>query len=186
MIDFTINDLEVGEKGDQDRPSVLAIKKGEKLNITAQAAALLAEEPNNDLRKRPLNQKPYWHVERARLGDERRVRVELVVNGKVEAHADIEAGGEIHDIEFDYTPEASSWVALRIFPTCHTNPIFVEVDGQPIRASKQSFHCCLTAVDVCWNSKKGRIRESEREAAQAAYDHARKAYREILAETKGE
>ena len=186
LIDFTINDLEVGEKGDQDRPSVLAIKKGEKLNITAQAAALLAEEPNNDLRKRPLNQKPYWHVERARLGDERRVRVELVVNGKVEAHADIEAGGEIHDIEFDYTPAESSWVALRIFPTCHTNPIFVEVDGQPIRASKKSAQWCLDAVDVCWNSKKGRIRESEREAAQAAYDHARKAYREILAETKGE
>ena len=186
LIDFSINGLEVGNKGDKDRPSVLAIDKGKKLEITAQAAALLAEEPNNDIRNRPLNQKPYWHVERARQGESRQVRVELVVNGEVEAHQDIEATGDIHDVKFNYTPEQSSWVAMRIFPTCHTNPIFVEVDGQPIRASKKSAQWCLDAVDVCWNSKKGRIRESEREEAKAAYEHAKAAYRKILAATKSE
>ena len=186
IIDFQANGLGVGEKGSDDRASVLAVKKGEKLDITAEAAALLAEQPNDDIRNRPLNQKPYWHVERARLEDSRKVRVELIVNGEVEAHRDIEATGDIHDVKFEYTPEQSSWVALRIFPTCHTNPIFVEVDGQPIRASKKSAQWCLDAVDVCFNSKKGRIREGEREAAKAAYDHARDAYRKILAESKTE
>ena len=85
-------------------------------------------------------------------------------------------------MEFEYTPERSSWVALRVFPAAHTNPIFVEVDGAPIRASKRSAQWCLDAVDRCWESKSPLIRESEREAARAAYDHARATYRQILAE----
>jgi hypothetical protein len=74
-------------------------------------------------------------------------------------------------------------VALRIFPSCHTNPIFVEVEGQPIRASKQSADWCLRAVDVCWKQKEPRIRESEKKAAADAYEFARAAYRRILSES---
>ena len=86
----------------------------------------------------------------------------------------------MHDVDFDYTPERSSWVALRIFPAAHTNPIFVEVDGSR-SASRRSAQWCLEAVDVCWESKSPAIRESEREAARAAYDHARQVYRQIEA-----
>ena len=82
-----------------------------------------------------------------------------------------------------YTLKQSSWVALRIFPCVHTNPIFVEVDGQPIRASKRSAKWCLEAVEVCWNSKKGQMRKEELEAAAAAYEKARQAYRKILEES---
>jgi hypothetical protein len=56
----------------------------------------------------------------------------------------------------------------------------VEVDAQPIRASKRSAQWCLDAVDKCWESKSPAIRESEREAARAAYDQARAVYRKIL------
>jgi hypothetical protein len=84
-------------------------------------------------------------------------------------------------VEFDYQPEQSSWIALRVFPAAHTNPIFVEVDDAPIRASKRSAQWCLDAVDRCWESKAQSIRESEREAAREAYNHARSVYREILA-----
>lgn len=183
LVDFKANDFEMGTPGDKDRPSYLAAKKGDKLTITAKAAALLGDKPNNDVRNRPLDQKPYWHVERARINDSKKVPVELIVNGESVARKEIDADGSLTDVSFDFTPERSSWVALRIFPSSHTNPIFVEVDGQPIRASKKSAQWCLDAVDVCWNSKQGQIRASEKEAAKKAYDVAREAYRKILGES---
>jgi hypothetical protein len=41
----------------------------------------------------------------------------------------------------------------------------------------------LKAVDQCWKKKKPHIRKEEQTAAQQAYDHAREAYKKILAET---
>ena len=76
----------------------------------------------------------------------------------------------------------SSWVCLRVLPSSHTNPVFVVVDGKPIRASKRSAEWCLKAIDKCWKKKSPRIRETERAAAGQAYDEARAAYRKILAE----
>ena len=87
--------------------------------------------------------------------------------------------GEIHELEFNYTPAISSWIALRIFPSSHTNPIFVEVDHKPIHPSRRSAEWCLQAVDVCWERKRGQIRDHERDAAAAAYEVARQAYRRI-------
>ena len=76
----------------------------------------------------------------------------------------------------------SSWVCLRVFPSSHTNPVFVLVEGKPIRASKRSAEWCLKSVEQCWKQKRPRIRAKERPEAEAAYDHARKEYRKILAE----
>jgi hypothetical protein len=73
-------------------------------------------------------------------------------------------------------------MAVRILGSAHTNPVFVEVDGQPIRARRRSAQWCLEAVDVCWKSKQSKIRDSEREAAAAAYEYARQTYAKILAE----
>ncbi|HEX5104914.1 MAG TPA: hypothetical protein VFV87_13935, partial [Pirellulaceae bacterium] len=75
-----------------------------------------------------------------------------------------------------------SWIAVRVFPSSHTNPVFVEVDGQPIRASKRSAQWCLDAVETCWNQKVKQTRETEKTAARAAYDVARDAYAKVLAE----
>jgi hypothetical protein len=186
LADFEVNGLGVGQPGDGGRASVLAAKRGDKLALRVKAAALLDEKPRPEISGKPLAQKPYWHVERARVGNSRHVPVELVVNGRAVARQLIEADGGIHDLVFDYTPTTSSWIALRIFPSSHTNPVFVEVDGKPIRASKRSAQWCLEAVDVCWNAKKGRTRPAETAAAAAAYDVAREAYRKILAEAVGE
>jgi hypothetical protein len=79
--------------------------------------------------------------------------------------------------------EHSSWIAVRVLPSSHTNPIFVLVDGKPIRASRQSAEWCLAAVNQCWTQKAPRIRPSERDEAKAAYDHARETYRKIIAES---
>ena len=181
LFDFRINDLGVGEMGAGDRASFLAAAHGKKLNVSVNAAALLAEEPRDDIRSRPLDQQPYWHVERARIGRTRQVPVELIVNGHVVERQEIVADGTIHPLTFEYTPTMSSWIAVRILPSSHTNPIFVEVDGQPIRPSKKSAQWCLDAVDVCWKAKQASYRDFDKPAAAAAYDVARKAYREILA-----
>lgn len=183
LFDFRVNGQGVGEPGEGKRPSVLAIKTGEPLAIEVNTAALLEESPRDDIRSRPLDQKPYWHVERARIGDTRQVPVELIVNGQAVARQVIDADGEIRPVRFDYTPERSSWVALRIFPSSHTNPVFVEVDGQPIRASRKSAEWCLQGIDQCWKKKEPATRAGEKEAAAAAYETARAAYRKILAES---
>ncbi|OYW20368.1 MAG: hypothetical protein B7Z55_07415, partial [Planctomycetales bacterium 12-60-4] len=78
----------------------------------------------------------------------------------------------------------SSWIAVRILPSVHTNPVFVEIGAEPIRASRMSAEWCRKAVDVCWNQKVNRIRETERTAAKAAYDHAAKYYEAAIAEAK--
>jgi hypothetical protein len=183
LYDFQINGLGVGEKGDRDRASFLSVESGQNLNMRVNAAALLGEQPRDDIRNRRLDQKPYWHVERARLGDTRKVPVELIVNGTPVAIREIVADGNVHELHFDHELERSSWVALRIFPSCHTNPIFVEVDNKPIRASKRSAQWCLDAIDVCWKQKEPQIRKEEKEAAGEAYEIARAAYRKILEES---
>lgn len=80
------------------------------------------------------------------------------------------------------TLDRSSWVAVRIMPSCHTNPVFVHVGGKPIRASQRSAAWCERAVDVCWTAKHERIRPAEREAARAAYDEAKAFYARVRAE----
>jgi hypothetical protein len=183
LMEFTANGLGVGSPGDDNRPSVLAIKKGDAVNVTVNAAAILDEKPDDEIRKQPLSEKPYWHVERARIGDTRTVQVELIVNGESIQQKTIEADGQLNDISFEFTPDKSSWAAVRIFPAAHTNPIFIEVDKKPIRASRRSAQWCLDSVDRCWKSKERLIREGERDAAKAAYDAARQLYEKLAIES---
>ena len=183
LYDFQINGLGVGDRGDAGRPSFLAVKNNQELTLGVNAAALLAETPRDDIRNRRLDVQPYWHVERARVANTRKVPVELIVNGQSVARQELTADGSIQNLSFDYKLDRSSWVALRIFPSAHTNPIFVEGDGKPIRASKRSAKWCLEATETCWNSKKKGIRDTEQAAAVKAYDKAREAYSRILQES---
>jgi len=79
------------------------------------------------------------------------------------AKQNILADGTIRDVAFDVKIERSSWVALRILPSSHTNPIFVLVEGKPIRASRRSAEWCLRGVDQCWSQKERHIRPAELE-----------------------
>ena len=183
LYDFKVNGLGVGEKGRDRRASYLSLAASVPIVATVSAAALLPENPTGDLQNRPLRAKPYWHVERARIGTSRQVPVELIVNGVVVETQMITADGDVNELIFDYSLTKSSWVAIRIFATSHTNPIFVEVGGEPIRASKKSAQWCLEAVDVCWQSKVGRMRADDQAAAKLAYDHARQRYKTIIDES---
>jgi hypothetical protein len=162
--------------------SELRLARPGTVHVTAKVAARLEEKPEAAIRQRRLDQQPYWHLERARVGDSRRVPLELVVNGRPVARQEIEADGQLRDVAFDVPIERSSWVALRILPSSHSNPVFVLVDGKPIRASRQSAEWCLKGVDQCWAQKQKFIAPAEMEEAKAAYEHAREAYRRILSE----
>jgi hypothetical protein len=139
---------------------------------------------SENIHDRPLDKEPYWHVERARIRNTRQVPVELVMNGKPVARKAIVADGSVQDVGFDVPVERSSWLAVRILGSSHTNPIFVLVDRKPIRASRQSAEWCLAAVNQCWTQKAPKISRRELPDAHAAYDHARKVYAKLIAESE--
>src|ERR1700730_4060870 len=62
LLDFTVNDVQAGEAG-----SELRLSQPGKVRITLKAAALLPERTNDDIRGRPYQRAPYWHLERARI-----------------------------------------------------------------------------------------------------------------------
>lgn len=178
LMDFKVNDLLVGTHG-----SEVKLDKPQTVRITAKVAALLDDKVNETLRARPSNQQPYWDIERARIERTREVPLEVIVNGQPVASKKILADGKLQNAAFDVPVEHSSWIALRILPSSHTNPIFVTVGGQPVRASRRSAEWCLKAVDQCWAQKARKYSASERPAAAEAYEHARQTYRRIIKES---
>ena len=184
LIEFQVNDQKVGESGGE-----LKLDSPATVKVTAQAAAFLDPQPSAEARAihgRSLEQKPYWDVERARIGETRKVPVEVIVNGESVGKSELSADGSIQGVSFDVAIKKSSWVALRVYPSSHTNPVFISVGSKPIRASKKSAEWCLKSVDQCWSKKEPAIRASEKEDARKAYEVARDAYRKILAESEGD
>ncbi len=185
IFDFRVNDVSMGEPGSNNNISELVLEKPDKVKVRFDSAALLAEKPSEEtetIRNARLDEKPYWHIERCRIGDTCSVLVEVIVNGQPVASREIVADGTIHPCEFEIDIPHSSWIAVRILPSVHTNPVFVLVDDQPIRASRRSAEWCRDAVEVCWNSKRDQIRDSEREAARKAYEEAHQIYEQAVAE----
>jgi hypothetical protein len=179
LMEFKINNVALGEKG-----SELKLSQPATIKVTARVAARLNEQPDAALQKRDYAKKPYWDIERARIDDTHEVPVEVIVNGYPVAKRNIVADGKLQDVSFDVKIDRSSWVALRILPSSHTNPIFVLVDGKPIRASKRSAEWCLKGVDQCWSQKEKFIKANEQEEARLAYAHARATYQKILGESE--
>jgi hypothetical protein len=177
LMDFKANDIAMGEQG-----SELRLAQPGKIRLTARVAARLNEQANPALQQLDYEQKPYWDLERARIGTTRSVPLEVIVNGRPVAKRTIVADGREQDVTIDIEVTQSSWVALRVLPSSHTNPIFVVVGGKPIRASRRSIEWCLKGVDQCWSQKERFIKPAELDDAKAAYQHARETYRRLLTE----
>jgi len=158
--------------------------KGNHVTLTAKVAARLEPQAFDvDAENIKLNTLRYWHIERARIGESRTVPLEVVVNGRpVQRHV-INADGELREMKFTVDLQRSSWVALRILPSVHSKPVYIEVGKKPIRASRRSAQWCLDCVEVLWKRHEGRLRESERAAAFEAWEHARRIYRKIIEES---
>ena len=186
VLDLKVGGVPVGEPGTNGAISQLDIPSPGKVPVSFDVAALLEPKPTMQtelIRKARLDRKPYWHIERCRIGKSRRVPVEIIVNGQVAERREIVADGKTQTMKLNLDIKYSSWVAVRILPAVHTNPVFVHVGGKPIRASKRSALWCQKAVKVCWQSKQGRIRASEKQAAKAAYDMAAAGYAKIAIES---
>ena len=180
LMDFSVNGVLVGTK-----ESVVKVNSAATVKVTAKVAARLDETANEKIRALRYDRQPFWDIERARIANTREVPIELIVNGKAVARKQIVADGSINDVTFDVPIERSSWIALRILPSSHTNPMFVTVAGKPVRASRKSAEWLLKAVDQCWSQKVGKISAKERPEAERAYEHAREVYRRIVGESEG-
>ncbi len=179
IIDFKVNGIEAGTND-----SKLNLGANASVKITAKVVALLPEnqdEVGESIAKSNLDQQPYWSIERARIGKTRKVKVELIVNGFAVDSREIDANGKWNDISFNYPVDRSSWIAMRIYASAHTNPVFVTLNGKPIRELK-SAEWCRKSVDQCWKMKRDNINVNERQAAEAAYENARKVYDKIIQE----
>lgn len=204
LMDFSVNSVEVGT-----RASEVKLAGKDTVHATVKVAAYLNPTPQNadsipsdrghqfwmsslnnhdasnsvqNIHDRPVDQTPYWHIERARIGASREVPVEIVMNGKPVARKNVMADGSVHEVAFDVPVERSSWLAVRILGSSHTNPIFVLINEKPIRASKESAQWCLASVNQCWTQKAPKISKTELPEAKAAYDHAREIYRRLIVE----
>ncbi len=98
IFDFKVNNIEVGTQN-----SELNLSQATTVKITAKVAAFLNETIDTTIK--PLNvkenvwtQKPFWNIERGRIGTTRTLPVELVVNGEVVASKIIEANGSLQDL----------------------------------------------------------------------------------------
>lgn len=186
ILDLKVNSVALGEPGTAGKISTLALQQPGRVNVTFDAAALLQEKQTEETRRirgLRLDQKPYWHIERCRVGETRRVPVEVIVNGEVARRLELEADGSPRAMNVPLDIKESSWVAVRILPSVHTNPVWVTVGDKPVRASKRSAEWCIKAVDQCWSQKGKGIRVAERATAKLAYDQAKAIYERILSET---
>ena len=168
LMDFRVNGVEVGTRDSEVRLPAggmvhAALKVAAYLNLSTefiphdlagdQPSWILTTVPNAPdqarfkvpsglIRDRPYSERPFWHIERARIGNSREVPIELVVDGKVVASKTIVADGEVRELNFDVPVEHSGWIAARILPSSHTNPIFITVAEKPMRPLKASAEWC--------------------------------------------
>jgi hypothetical protein len=182
LIDFKVNETLMG-----DQQSEVRLSNPGTVTVTLDAAALVGSEKQLTIEKlyigddEPFDPIP-WGIENA-VNSESQVLLEIIKNGQPVDQISIDADGKLEEYSFSIPVEESSWIAARIFPSSHTNPIFVIVDGQPIRASKKSAEWCRKGVDQCWIEKSKTYDETEMDQAKLAYDHARKTYDQIIEES---
>ena len=177
LMDFQVNDLPVGEKG-----SELRLPTSGTVTAIAKVAAFLPETAIINTDRRGLRS---WNIEHSRIPNTRNVKVELIVNAYPVASKEITADGTVNDVVFENVKiDRSSWIALRIAFSSHTNPVFVMVKDQPIRASRRSAQWCIDGVEQCWKSKERTYKANELADALSAYDHARSTFRRLLSESE--
>ena len=116
-----IMDCEVNSHGVGLKKSEVETGAAGTVKVKANVTALLEPKPTPEterIRNTPLHLKPYWDVDPRRLGDSRKVPVELVVNGFPVAKKEIDADGAGRLGGF--VPHREGPVAgslLRIFPS---------------------------------------------------------------------
>ena len=177
LIEYSVNDQSLGLGDNQ-----IDLQSSGFVDVSVRAVAYLDETQDKIGRviaSLAPNQSPYWHIERSRLGSSRQVKVELVANGMPVQEKVITADGNWNEVTFEHEISKSSWLAIRIHGSSHTNPIYIHVNGEPI-VEKRSAQWCRDAVDQCWKMKKSGMKHVDRVEARKAYNHARKTYDDLI------
>lgn len=185
LIDFKVNQTLMGEGKSEIKLANPGIAK-----VQVKAAALIGSEEQLTIKKLYIGDEgPFdpipWGIENATTGDAE-VKLEIVMNGKPIDQVILPADGNLKEYSFEIPVEKSSWITARIFPSSHTNPVFILVDNKPIRASRKSAEWCRKGVDQCWTEKSKTYNQDEMAEAQLAYDHARTIYDRIISESTTE
>jgi hypothetical protein len=179
LLDFTVNDVRMGENGSELRHSAAGPVK-----VHVRAAALLNEKPSPERGRLRYQEQPYWDIERARIGDTREVAVELVVNGYPVAKQSLVADGALRDLTFETTIGRSSCLRCGSCRRRTRIPSGCWLPGKPVRASRWSVEWCLKGVDQCWSQKERFIKRDELEQAKTDYEHARRTYQRLISESE--
>lgn len=153
------------------------------VRVSGTVAAYLPKDHQQQADGTGVNDHTYWHIERCRIGNSRRVPVELVVNGRPAAVREVEADGSQQSLTFETPIRESSWVALRILGSSHSNPIYISVQGRPIRASRSSVQWCIDSITAAWQRLGPRIAAHHQSEAKSAREHALKTFSQIMSET---
>lgn len=182
IINFKVNGIEPGLQ-----ESELKLSTAATVWIEAELAAYLPleqDESGRAIAAKRMEEAPYWHIEKARKGNTNRVEAELIFNGEVVERKEVIANGAWNKLAFQFPVRRSGWLALRVLPSSHTNPVFVMVGEQPVQV-RESAEWCRRAVDQCWKMKKDRINPDEQKLAAEIYQKARDQYERIAAEAEG-
>src|SRR5207249_2716756 len=114
LLDFKLNGQLVGENGSEVR-----LAKPGTVHLTVDVGALLDEQPNESVRARRYDEKPYWDLERARIGNTREVPVEVVVNGVAVARQQVLADGIARKMGMEFSLQAARCLS-RLKPELRT------------------------------------------------------------------
>ena len=100
--------LEVNERKLADGDHQVELSAPSTITVKALIAAHLPEDQTSEgqeIRARSLDETPFWHIERGRIGASRQVLAELIVNGRPTTSQKIDATGKPQLIHFE-TPIA--------------------------------------------------------------------------------
>ena len=176
LMEFSINNVPLGQNHSEvplDQPGLV--------HVAVKATAWLDASPRpvpDQERRSPSD----WRLEWARIGSTREVPFELLVNGAPAFHTNLVADGRLYSLAFEVEVPHSSWIAARILPSSHTNPMWVQIAGQPLRPDRRSAAWCLQVVEQSWARLQPTLQPEEAAAAKRAYDHARQVYARLQSE----
>jgi hypothetical protein len=174
--------LEVNGRKLSDGNHHLQLTGAGTLSLRACVAAYLPERPTKveqGIRAKEPDDSPFWHIERCRIGDSRQVSAEIILNGEPIASRKINADGKPVWFETEVGVKQSSWLAIRVLPSSHSNPISISVGNKPLRASRDSAQWCIDCIEAAWKRLGPRITPASQAEARSAKDHAVAVFQKI-------
>ena len=159
---------------------------GGKVTVTLTAAAYFPAQAERRHPPLPYDQKPYWDVERARVGDTREVPVEIVVNGKAAGRQTIVADGKLRELKFEVPVTESSWIAARVLARGPHEPGVRHGGRQADPRIAGQRGMVLQRREPVLDAEVAADPPDELAEAKQAYDHAREVYRRLIGESAGQ